>query len=197
MSIEHYYEKIKPYIDRSITQREEKNLAFLDDLTSLQNRRAFDLRIQSAVLKDICLVSVDANELKKTNDRDGHLAGDSLLISIAKQLQHTFGDENTYRVGGDEFAVILSSDADVDGLILQMKKELFNLKISVAAGFSFGKNALSIEQLIASADELMYRDKRRYHMNKQENTGQIKTMVAECIRFAFFSLLYITILLIF
>ena len=60
--------------------------------------------------EDYCLVSVDVNGLKDTNDRLGHAAGDQLLRDYATALKANFGDEELCaRMGGDEFLVVMNA----------------------------------------------------------------------------------------
>ncbi len=82
-----------------------------DALTGLLNRRAFDAMLNDAASAPGpgCLCVVDLNDLKRLNDQHGHAVGDSALRVVAKALQakSRLGDP-VFRLGGDEFLVILS-----------------------------------------------------------------------------------------
>lgn len=88
-------------------------------MTGIPNHRAFgeDVERQVAVhepaQQPLSVVMLDADRLKEANQRGGHQAGDEYLQSIADALVATAGTTGTvYRVGGDEFAVILPGASD-------------------------------------------------------------------------------------
>ena len=95
-----------------------KRLSREDRLTGLENRRAFDaflarLETEGVRYRDVALVFLDLDGLKHTNDHFGHGAGDELIIGAARCIELAFGSQGRcYRIGGDEFAVILP---DPDG----------------------------------------------------------------------------------
>jgi diguanylate cyclase (GGDEF)-like protein len=87
-------------------------LAFRDDLTGLGNRRAFTSRaeasLQDAKLGSVAMVLLDVDGLKTLNDNCGHQAGDELLATVAAQLEAAVRlGGSLYRIGGDEFAVLI------------------------------------------------------------------------------------------
>ncbi len=86
------------------TDTEVEYELYHDFLTSCKNRRCFDKDIKER--EDFTLVSFDVNNLKETNDTLGHNAGDMLLTVISSEIRKEFGD-NLYRIGGDEFSLIL------------------------------------------------------------------------------------------
>ena len=92
----------------------EAELAYTDDLTGLGNRRAFQkdarLALKHADPGELTLVMLDVNGLKQLNDECGHQAGDELIASIAVRFAQAGGP--LYRVGGDEFAIMIDSKAD-------------------------------------------------------------------------------------
>ena len=95
-----------------------KTAALRDSLTGLRNHRSFheDLRLAIAERTARHLLLVDLNGLKSTNDASGHKAGDELLVKLARTLDAvgTRHDATAYRVGGDEFAVLITGGVDVD-----------------------------------------------------------------------------------
>src|SRR5215212_2277990 len=84
-------------------------MAYRDDLTSLANRRAFNLRAESFRREERggsrSLVLFDVDGLKYINENCGHQAGDELLSMIGRRVGDLQG--SVYRVGGDEFAVLV------------------------------------------------------------------------------------------
>jgi diguanylate cyclase (GGDEF)-like protein/PAS domain S-box-containing protein len=86
-----------------------------DALTRLPNRRAFEARLEDAILhapdtgSEVGLLLVDMDYFKHINDTLGHAAGDELLRTIATRLKRSVRDQDfVARIGGDEFAVILA-----------------------------------------------------------------------------------------
>lgn len=99
------------------TQHQLIAQAHTDSLTGLRNHRAFhedlarEMAIADARGQSVGLVLLDVDGLKVTNDRHGHQAGDHLITSVATTLQqHIRRQERAYRIGGDEFAVILPGE---------------------------------------------------------------------------------------
>lgn len=85
---------------RSMTEEELYAAIYRDQLTQLNNRKAFDETEATIV------AIVDMDSLKYLNDTYGHRVGDAYLCELAKGLQDVFGDECVFRIAGDEFAVI-------------------------------------------------------------------------------------------
>ncbi len=167
-----------------------KYIAYHDNLTQLKNRKAFEDDMSNLDIREITLVSIDANNLKKMNDSFGHEMGDKLLISVAKTIMKVFG-ENSYRTGGDEFLAILEAKDEelIKRLRERFKEELEkendrakekDLIISAAIGFSIGGAGKSLKEMMKEADEDMYSDKREYKLtektkeDKEELQGLIK-----------------------
>ncbi|HEX5260447.1 MAG TPA: diguanylate cyclase [Gaiellales bacterium] len=99
-----------------------RGAALTDSLTQLPNLRAFHDRLDrlSAGGDPICLIMLDLDDLKVTNDRFGHQAGDQLLGALADRLAAACADRpaDAFRVGGDEFAVIVERSSAADGFYL-------------------------------------------------------------------------------
>ncbi len=99
-------------------------LAQTDGLTGLLNRRAFDEALEFALLEarseghDLSLVLCDVDNLKEINDQDGHEAGDAALRSVARALEQAVAGQDRatiYRIGGDEFCVLLERTNEIRG----------------------------------------------------------------------------------
>jgi diguanylate cyclase (GGDEF)-like protein len=84
-----------------------------DPLTGLPNRRSFDERLAAAASRirrqggNVALCLLDLDRFKRINDTHGHAAGDDVLRSVAGHLAGLRGEDVAYRVGGDEFALLL------------------------------------------------------------------------------------------
>lgn len=154
-------------------------LATLDDLTRISNRRGFALLAQNSL--NICarqgvpasLVFFDLNGFKLINDKFGHAEGDRALIAFADQMRSAFRDSDVFaRLGGDEFVVLLTSTstelaADIVARFRQ-SVEAYNQAANRGYDISFSDGIVtvesdqphSIETLLSRADSLMYEDKQ-------------------------------------
>jgi diguanylate cyclase (GGDEF)-like protein len=112
--LEDLAERVAPAIENARRFREARQLADLDSLTGLHNRRYFHETLAREVdraqryQRRLSLVIVDVDGFKEINDRIGHLAGDSVLAEIADRIRQVVRSADIpCRVGGDELAVIL------------------------------------------------------------------------------------------
>jgi diguanylate cyclase (GGDEF)-like protein len=86
----------------------------LDALTELPNRRAFVARLGAEVARvrrhggQLALCLVDVNQFREVNDTLGRVVGDEVLRGVARNLAHVRGEDEVFRIGADEFALILS-----------------------------------------------------------------------------------------
>ena len=113
------------------------------------------------------VIFADLNGLKFTNDNYGHALGDSMLVYCAKMLIQVFGQDNVYRIGGDEFVAILANESvDVFKKKTNEIRKLFSeergTSASLGAAFWEG-NDVNILKLIESADKEMYDEKNFYY----------------------------------
>lgn len=145
-----------------------KNVAEVDSLTGLPNRYSFNEFLKKPIEEDksTCLFVLDINNLKTINDTYGHSKGDELIKNASICIRDAFANEdnkNCYRIGGDEFVVILDNIEEKD--INEYLKIFLNrqnlLKVSIAYGYSYSNNVklVGYEKLMMEADELMYKNK--------------------------------------
>lgn len=153
-----------------------RKLAYLDGLTEVGNRTAFNKSMSSIMQEDrkeVGFVHFDINNLKIANDKYGHLAGDDLIRNVAKLIFVSFqGIGECYRYGGDEFTVILRSNVEEAIKIglenYERNKNALNfnktlpLPISVAYGYAIYNPAIDRNLLdtLNRADESMYKRKQ-------------------------------------
>lgn len=154
-------------------------LAFLDHLTELPNRRFLEMSLHTAlseygVHKDpLGVMVIDIDEFKKINDTFGHSGGDRALQEVAKTLMGSLRPTDTVgRWGGDEFLAIARN---VDRGMLRMLAERCvaliaqtavlgsderRISLSSSVGAALWRPGESADELIARADELLYRSKK-------------------------------------
>ncbi|MFL5944656.1 MAG: diguanylate cyclase [Gaiellaceae bacterium] len=142
-------------------------LADHDPLTDLLNRRSFVQHLDAEVARSrrytrpLALVILDLDELKTLNDTQGHAAGDEALKQIADALRATIrSGDNAFRIGGDEFAVILP-EADEQDALGAAQRIADGLALSASFGVAVCGAACEAGALLREADDAMYRMKRR------------------------------------
>ncbi len=151
---------------------EMKELSFKDPLTGLYNRRYFEEKLYSMNKPEYMPLSVimgDVNGLKLVNDTFGHSAGDVLLKTAGKKMLKLGRSSDVIaRIGGDEFAILLSntSEKSAKNILDRFNKSCSNLKIDkVCFSIAFGSASMneiaeSIEKIMGKAEEKMYQYKR-------------------------------------
>ncbi|MBO4592025.1 MAG: GGDEF domain-containing protein, partial [Eubacterium sp.] len=152
-------------------------LSATDLLTGLYNRNAMNNRITDIVNGNDTftdaygIIFIDLNGLKVVNDNEGHNAGDQLLKDAAMLLRETFDGCEIYRVGGDEFLVIVlgQSEEEFNKLVEKLRVSSENSDhVKIAIGTCFGDSKLDIRKAMHFADERMYIDKENYYSNHPE-----------------------------
>ncbi|MDF1622985.1 MAG: diguanylate cyclase [Pseudohongiella nitratireducens] len=172
-------------VARDITERkraEERLYHFAnhDPLTNLPNRLLFHDRVTRAIEhakryhSKLALLYLDLNGFKLVNDKHGHSAGDQFLQEMSVRLSSNIRNADTIaRIGGDEFAVLLTGIADHDSVseaILKIRKLIempieineHLLSVTVSIGFAlFPEQGDAFDELLHQADASMYRTKRQ------------------------------------
>lgn len=167
-------EYFSSFLTRSIAVKNAellKRQAYTDHLTDLGNRYAFAEAVAGADLRNMSIVSFDVNNLKYYNDKYGHMYGDRLILATAKILSRVYGA--VYRIGGDEFAAVLTcvSPEKLEELKTKLaavseKSSNSDLVIKIACGYSsYEESDLSYEDILKRADEKMYEHKAELKKN--------------------------------
>lgn len=154
-------------------------LANTDSLTGIRNKTAYatmiaklDQHIEDGDA-EFCIVMIDVNFLKRVNDTYGHERGNEYLINACKLVCSVFGEEHVYRIGGDEFVVIVSGDMVslcryfVKQFEMEMSRKNTNAllepweKISAAVGVAVYQKGIdkTADEVFKRADALMYENK--------------------------------------
>ena len=146
---------------------QQQRLAERDALTGCLNRNCFEKKILEPVSpnNDICCIYVDVNGLHELNNTQGHAAGDKMLQTVASLMRTQFGDRHVYRIGGDEF-VVLAQDMEYVQVTTGLKTLVERINAAgyfVSVGHSHSCGERSMEELIKTAEMLMYEDKRRFY----------------------------------
>lgn len=168
-------------INRRELFRKLTNISYYDRLTGAGNRYAMESSINEIDLnKSIGVIYGDVMNLKNTNDTEGHLEGDKLLLQSYDHLCRYFDKKDIFRIGGDEFVVICSaiSKDDFKQRIASIKNDMENSKAKIALGHIW-KDICDekIENLIVQADQLMYEEKRKYYNQKKDKSYGLRSGV--------------------
>lgn len=184
-------------------QQEQKihQLAYIDELTGLANRRMFFDRLQLSLANahrhnhQLAVLFLDLDLFKRINDTLGHQAGDQALKEVARRISETVREgESVARLGGDEFTILLPEISQTDPLeclakrlIKQIEKPVrlldqeFFLTTSIGIAV-YPQDGVNAEQLVKHADVAMYQAKNSgrnqycfYHASAgQQNVDELK-----------------------
>ncbi len=154
-------------LDRKKQQAYLEKLSYRDMLTGLYNRNRYIERLEAYKQvqdQQIGAIYIDLNGLKKVNDEQGHRAGDELIVRAAGTIAGIFA-EDAYRVGGDEFVVILLdvSREDFAHKTEQLRRQMQENSVDASIGGVWQASTENLENLLRRADENMYREKKRYY----------------------------------
>jgi len=169
-------------ISRKKEEVESSNwrLANFDPLTDLPNRRLFFDRLSHALRRakrqeaGVALLYLDLDHFKWINDNLGHAAGDKLLKEASQRLKESIRESDTVaRIGGDEFAIVLTDVDEEKGaeavarkILVKMQEPMFLKDNEVYVGVSIGvamypEHGDESKTLVHNADLAMYQSKRR------------------------------------
>jgi len=163
------------------TAQDMERMALTDSLTGLANRRAFEADLETAFTAartdagtHLAVLSFDLDGLKKVNDTLGHDGGDGFLRAFAEGMAFEFSEVGrSYRMGGDEFAVI-----SISPLTKQMTEALLEAVVTRvrAQGFSSVGASSGLAHYPQDAgtpgDLLRVSDRRMYHHKVQRRVGR-------------------------
>lgn len=165
-----------------------KRLSREDRLTGLGNRRDFEefldgLEKMADAYENVALVFLDLNRLKYVNDRFGHSAGDELIVGAALCLEQVFAGQGVcYRIGGDEFAVVMLNpppsappwEGRLEAVLAEYNRShRFTLSISLGVSFLRDQDGRikRMSDWKQEADQNMYRNKRQRMAQEAANSG--------------------------
>jgi diguanylate cyclase (GGDEF)-like protein len=154
-------------------------LATVDELTKISNRRGFLMLAQNSLNlcerqgKPATLVYMDLNKFKQINDTYGHAEGDRALSAFGDIMRSTFRDSDLFsRIGGDEFVVLLTNSSPKNAELVMGKFnkaiEEYNLQAMRGYDLSFTYGLIDyepgkysgIEAFLSASDAIMYERKK-------------------------------------
>lgn len=147
-----------------------RSRTYIDALTGLDNRSAYEEhvgRLENGIrggTADFAIAVFDLNGLKEVNDRFGHEKGDEVIRAAALALKKVFSDGTIYRIGGDEFIVILEDGcADLTEKLASLRGYEGDFSISCGSAVYHGASDGDYNAVFNRADAAMYNDKREYY----------------------------------
>ena len=151
------------------------NMANRDALTGVKNKNAYDVtekeideKISEGVQEEFAVAFCDVNYLKRINDSQGHKAGDEYIREACAMICRVFKHSPVYRVGGDEFSVVLKGEDYENRVALlgqiktqvEMNKEDGKVVISIGISDYDPDNDKSLSDVFERADREMYANKK-------------------------------------
>lgn len=164
-------------------------LATHDELTGLKNERGYQLDIKNKSVKGTAILFFDVNNLKYVNDNLGHQAGNKLLLAASDKLQELF-PECGYRIGGDEFIILLSNIKEKDiskkieepieifrkYMTQKTKEDEEGIIYSASVGYEIGSIEETLDEVKEKADKKMYANKKAYKQSHPDYDIRNKTI---------------------
>jgi len=178
-----------PAVENARRFREARQLADLDALTELHNRRYFQETLEREVARaqryerPLGLMVLDLDDFKAINDRTGHLAGDAVLAQAAERVREVVRSADiACRIGGDEFAVILpeSTREEAEQLYTRLQRAVSSHPIAdvgrlfLSAGIAELRRGDDATSIFARADAALYRAKKagKGQMSAADDLGE-------------------------
>jgi diguanylate cyclase (GGDEF)-like protein len=171
--------------DITARKKAEDYLRYLgthDVMTGLYNRVYFEetlLSLEMTRQDPVCMIILDLNNLKPTNDQYGHQAGDKLIRRTAEVLKASIGEEYmAARIGGDEFIIMMPGaqlpEAQammerIQSLVIVNNKFYRDPELSLSLGAAVSEPGISLEKVISLADNEMYKNKGMYHRRRKDD----------------------------
>lgn len=166
--------------ERFYLQTQLRRMSETDQLTGLRNRHSYDATLRhfaSCRATPVYCLYMDVNGLHELNNTKGHEAGDRMLVTVAKRLRETFGESDTYRIGGDEFVAIGSCESKDEKLesLAMFLDEIEQVGYHVAVGLEFGMSGeMSAHSMIERAEKKMYAEKAAYYKRSGKDRRRVR-----------------------
>lgn len=188
--VTHYVGIFLDIADKKSDEEKIRRLAYFDALTGIPNRSLFNERLEKAIAHagkhqaSAAVLFLDLDRFKPINDSFGHAAGDQLLTSVAARLTECIREEDTVaRMGGDEFAIVLSGLPNVEEaeeivintanriiasfvqpFLIEGREAFTSASLGVAV---YPCDGVSADELLRNADMAMYSAKKLGKNNYQ------------------------------
>ena len=154
---------------RFLYAREVSRLSGVDLLTGLRNRNSYEWKLKTYLEHKEGLLSCvygDINGLHELNNTKGHEAGDEMLRFVGKAMQEAFGEEHTFRIGGDEFVALIPGEKpkwverQLETVGQRIEKASYHMSVGCAHG---NLEKTPVGELVSGAEKRMYEAKRAFY----------------------------------
>ena len=158
-----------------IAYQNAMDLANKDALTGVKNKRSYvqmeieiDKQIKKSELSEFAVAVCDVNYLKHVNDTHGHSVGDEYIKKACQTICRVFKHSPVFRIGGDEFAVILKGEdyinrksllEELDDVLCNNRQDGVRIIAYGLSDFAPGRD-MRLQDVFERADHLMYEDKK-------------------------------------
>lgn len=176
---EDYRRQLEEHISREKEQKKElgstRKLAYTDALTGIKNKRAFteaqeemQQSLSAGLVDELGIIVCDLNSLKDVNDNQGHESGDNYIKQASKLICNVFKHSPVYRIGGDEFVVLLHGEdfKNRETLLNDFDKMMYeniikdDLVISTGLDIYSKEKGDTFQTVFERADKKMYARKK-------------------------------------
>lgn len=147
-----------------------ESLSYVDEMTGAANWNAYSKQMEhlrrNANFRSMGLAMCDLNGLKKINDLCGHHKGDEVICRLAAMLREAFGARSVFRIGGDEFAVLMpevTEDRFQSALAAFRSALEASSEVNAAIGALWYEECHDPEKMMKLANRKMYQDKQNYY----------------------------------
>ena len=143
-------------------------LANHDPLTGIMNRNSYHAALDAlseGTCRSLACLYIDANGLHEINIHLGHQAGDQMLKAVAEVFGRIFSPLHVYRIGGDEFVVLLKDEdkQDISRKAELARRNLEELGYEISIGMEWSDKDPDIKTMVNLAEEAMQREKKLYY----------------------------------
>lgn len=169
--LEQLHQQLRYPLRNAIEFHRVKKLALKDAMTGLSNRGHFDTSLHQGILRakrkqsTFALMVLDLDEFKQVNDTYGHQSGDTVIKAFADIVKRSIrGDDNAFRIGGDEFAIIASGHEMGEASIIAARIQhnvancpiMLQYGVSTSIGFTLFEQDDSSASIYTRADKALY-----------------------------------------
>ena len=171
------YLSMKKWEQKATEERDQARLASLKDpMTGIRNKHVFAIQegeIETRIVEDdidhFGIIIGDVNGLKRINDTLGHKAGDEYICAASRMLCAYFKHSPVFRIGGDEFVVILQNqdydnrESILDAINREIEGNIGSDNIVMSLGMTVFEHGVdqSFHEVFKRADDIMYKRKKQ------------------------------------
>lgn len=149
-----------------------------DTLTGMYNRNRYERDLPvlfSRYQSSLTCIYIDVNGLREMNNTKGHDLGDKMLRTVAEGIKEHFRTDYSYRVGGDEFVLFVPGFMveELNKCSLELASDLLDFNYHISVGIHCETDFQSLSQLIKTAEQKMYAQKRAFYATRERRVMHV------------------------